>query len=135
MLSLQGVSVSVSVLTLTVIAIERWYAICHPLKFRSTTTRARVVILGIWVVSLVILLPDLVVLDIHRKFPGLTVLLTTCKPTWPYESQATYQMFLVIALFFLPSCLIGFCYCRIARALWSDSLPTETSKWRVRQFF
>ncbi|KAK2171294.1 hypothetical protein NP493_1081g02030 [Ridgeia piscesae] len=36
-------------------------------------------------------------------------------------------MFLVIALFFLPSCLIGFCYCRIARALWSDSLPTETS--------
>ena len=49
---MQGVSISVSVLTLSVISVERWYAICHPLKFKSTTTRARVMILLIWVVAL-----------------------------------------------------------------------------------
>ncbi len=48
----QGVSVSVSVLTLSVISIERWYAICHPLAFKSTITRARVMIILIWLVAL-----------------------------------------------------------------------------------
>lgn len=49
----QTVSVSVSVLTLTCISVDRWYAICHPIQFKSTTSRAKKVIVAIWVVSLV----------------------------------------------------------------------------------
>lgn len=50
----QTVSISVSVLTLTVISIERWYAICYPLKFKATTSRAKRLILLIWAISLII---------------------------------------------------------------------------------
>ena len=48
----QTVSVSVSVLTLTFISVERWYAICFPLKFKATTSRAKRAIFAIWVISL-----------------------------------------------------------------------------------
>lgn len=48
----QTVSVTVSVMTLTSISIDRWYAICHPLKFKSTTGRARTAIIIIWIVGL-----------------------------------------------------------------------------------
>lgn len=48
----QTVSVTVSVMTLTSISIDRWYAICHPLKFKSTTSRARTAIIIIWIVGL-----------------------------------------------------------------------------------
>lgn len=53
-LYLQTVSVSVSVLTLTVISVERWYAICYPLKFKATTGRAKRLILLIWVIALIV---------------------------------------------------------------------------------
>ncbi|KAJ9574923.1 hypothetical protein L9F63_007889, partial [Diploptera punctata] len=46
------VSVAVSVLTLTFISVDRWYAICFPLKFKSTTSRAKTAIIIIWLVAL-----------------------------------------------------------------------------------
>lgn len=48
----QTVSVTVSIMTLTSISIDRWYAICHPMKFKSTTSRARTAIIIIWIVGL-----------------------------------------------------------------------------------
>ncbi|KAG9510961.1 Orexin receptor type 2, partial [Fragariocoptes setiger] len=61
-LYLQSVSVSVSVLTLTFISLDRWYAICYPLKFTSSTSRARLAIFIIWIVSMLVALPDLIML-------------------------------------------------------------------------
>ena len=55
--SLQNTSVSVSVLTLSAIAVERWYAICYPLRFRSTLSRAQNMIIIIWIAAMVIALP------------------------------------------------------------------------------
>ena len=55
---LQGVSVSVSVLTLTCISVERWYAICFPLKFKSTPSRAKLMILAIWLIALSLIVPE-----------------------------------------------------------------------------
>lgn len=130
---LQGVSVSVSVLTLSVISIERFYAICHPLRFKATSRRARIMIGFIWIVSFLILLPDAIVLDTHSVFPPeLTVLLTSCKPTWHYNHQVAYQSFLILTLFILPLGLMAVAYARIAVCLWSAVIPSETSTVRHR---
>lgn len=50
-------SVSVSVLTLMAISIERYQAIVHPLKFTGTKQRARILILSVWILSLLLVLP------------------------------------------------------------------------------
>ena len=121
---------SVSVLTLSVISIERWYAICHPLKFKSTIVRARVMILIIWLVGMAMLVPELVVLDTYRHIklpPELTYLLTSCRPTWGYDSQAGYEFFKMVALYMVPLCLMAVTYGQIVRCLWSNIIPIEST--------
>ncbi len=50
-------SISVSVLTLMAISIERYQAIVHPLQFRGTRQRARILILSVWILSILLVLP------------------------------------------------------------------------------
>ncbi|KAK2509312.1 hypothetical protein MC885_009631 [Smutsia gigantea] len=82
---LQTVSVSVSVLTLSCIALDRWYAICHPLMFKSTAKRARNSIVIIWIVSCIIMIPQAIVMECSTMLPGLankTTLFTVCDERW-----------------------------------------------------
>ena len=131
-------SVSVSVLTLTAISVERYFAICNPLKFRSTTTRARVIICLIWLVSTVIISPELYAMDTHKPQHNLpkhfTILLTSCKPNWADENQMAYQLFQMVALYALPFCFMGYTYIRIAMVLWSNYVPTEASELNISCF-
>ncbi|XP_046517908.1 orexin/Hypocretin receptor type 1 isoform X4 [Equus quagga] len=82
---LQAVSVSVAVLTLSFIALDRWYAICHPLLFKSTARRARGSILGIWAVSLAVMVPQAAVMEYSSVLPELanrTRLFSVCDEHW-----------------------------------------------------
>jgi len=65
---MQGVSVSVSVLTLTAISLERYYAIVHPLRLRATPSRTRLTIIAIWLISAILIVPEL--LSEHILLPG-----------------------------------------------------------------
>lgn len=85
----QTISVSVSVLTLSCIAQDRWYAICHPLMFKSTAKRARKSIVVIWVVSCVIMIPQAIVMECSSLLPELTnktSLFTVCDEHWGGKS-------------------------------------------------
>ncbi|ESN90545.1 hypothetical protein HELRODRAFT_186615 [Helobdella robusta] len=84
---LQNISVSVSVLTLTAISVERFYAICHPLRFRSTKKRARMVIGAIWLFSILVSSHEAI---IFQTIPtsNHTVLLTSCRPPNEYFDQS-----------------------------------------------
>ena len=128
--SLQGVTISVSVLTLMCISIERRYAICYPLRFKSTPCRARLSIVVIWIVSTSIVVPELVVLDIHSPSgfsSDLTILLTSCRPTWAY--QAAYQIFLIVAMYVLPFAFMFVAYVQIARCLWINPMVRASGEF------
>ena len=56
-------SISVSVLTLMAISVERYQAIVHPLKFTGTKQRARILILSVWILSLLLVLPGAIFLS------------------------------------------------------------------------
>ncbi|CAF4873857.1 unnamed protein product [Pieris macdunnoughi] len=86
----QSVSVTVSVLTLTFISVDRWYAICFPLKFKSTTSRAKTAILIIWVLSLSFNVPEFVVLQVERRMQLRfdAQFFMQCSPTWSDERLA-----------------------------------------------
>jgi len=124
-LYIQSVSISVSVLTLTFISVDRWYAICSPLQFKSTTGRAKTAIALIWVISLLLVIPELIVLDMipptHIRIQ--TVYFTDCSPTWSGSSQKTYQFVLLVLLYIAPFILMSVMYCQIVRVLWRDDIP------------
>lgn len=88
-------SVSVSVLTLSCIALDRWYAICHPLMFKSTAKRARNSIVIIWIVSCVIMIPQAIVMECSTMLPGLankTALFTVCDERWGGKSSVVLTL-------------------------------------------
>ncbi|XP_029962803.1 orexin receptor type 2 [Salarias fasciatus] len=138
---LQTISVSVSVLTLSCIAQDRWYAICHPLMFKSTAKRARKSIVVIWVVSCVIMIPQAVVMESSSLLPELTnktSLFTVCDEHWGAEIYPkVYHSCFFIVTYFAPLCLMVLAYIQICHKLWRQQIPGSSSvmqrNWRSFQ--
>ncbi|XP_050806773.1 orexin receptor type 2 isoform X2 [Gopherus flavomarginatus] len=135
---LQTVSVSVSVLTLSCIALDRWYAICHPLMFKSTAKRARNSIIVIWIVSCIIMIPQAIVMECSSMFPGLankTILFTVCDEQWGGEVYPKmYHTCFFLVTYVAPLCLMVLAYLQIFRKLWCRQIPGTSSvvqrKWK-----
>ncbi|KAH0622000.1 hypothetical protein JD844_023872 [Phrynosoma platyrhinos] len=119
---LQTVSVSVSVLTLSCIALDRWYAICHPLMFKSTAKRARNSIIIIWIVSCIIMIPQAIVMECSSAFPALankTILFTVCDEHWGAAVYPKlYHTCFFLVTYMTPLCLMGLAYLQIFQKLW-----------------
>ncbi|GIY87172.1 orexin receptor type 2 [Caerostris darwini] len=134
--SLQSVSVSVSVLTLTFISIDRWYAICHPLQFKSTASRAKKAIVIIWCTSLVLVLPDAIVMDTRRSsaLRVETHYFTDCTYTWGNQYTKIYQLLIVFFLYFAPFLFMSFFYYQIVKVLWNKNIPgsAEVNSRQIR---
>nr|XP_022914652.1 orexin receptor type 2-like isoform X1 [Onthophagus taurus]XP_022914653.1 orexin receptor type 2-like isoform X1 [Onthophagus taurus] len=115
---LQTVSVTVSVLTLSFISMERWYAICFPLKFKSTIGRAKTAILIIWIIALTLDVPELVVYEtIHRGNESISILFTQCEPVWPQMFDLSWTIMKMTLLYAIPLCVMAIMYYRIGKVL------------------
>jgi hypocretin (orexin) receptor 2 len=64
---IQYISVCVSVLTLTSISYERYYAIVFPLKLKATKFRAKIIILLVWTLAVLINLPHPLVITLIEE--------------------------------------------------------------------
>ncbi|XP_026728012.1 orexin receptor type 1-like [Trichoplusia ni] len=133
LLYFQSVSVTVSVLTLTFISVDRWYAICFPLKFKSTTNRAKTAMLIIWAVSLIFNSPELIVLTTEKSVPLRFELeyLVQCVATWSPNSDLVWHIIKVVFIYTLPLLLMTVAYHQIVKVLWrSEKIPglAETIK-------
>ncbi|KAK6301538.1 hypothetical protein J4Q44_G00275910 [Coregonus suidteri] len=125
------ISVSVSVLTLSCIALDRWYAICHPLMFKSTARRARKSIILIWLVSCVIMIPQAIVMECSSLLPELTnktSLFTVCDEHWGADVYPrVYHTCFFIATYLAPLCLMVLAYTQICHKLWCQQIPGTSS--------
>jgi len=80
---IMGVSVYVSTLTSMAIAVDRYFAIVHPLRSRLTSRGCLIVIGAVWAASVTVTLP----LAIHQnvvvdELNGTVV--RTCSEDWPH---------------------------------------------------
>ncbi|XP_041055658.1 cholecystokinin receptor-like [Carcharodon carcharias] len=116
-----GISVSVSTFSLVAIAIERYSAICNPLKSRAWQTRSHAyrVIAATWLLSLVIMIPYPVYNLLHPFQRADKSTAHNCRLTWPSKNvQQAWYVFLLFILFFLPGVVMIIAYGLISRELY-----------------
>ncbi|XP_063888631.1 LOW QUALITY PROTEIN: cholecystokinin receptor type A-like [Scylla paramamosain] len=116
---MQAVSVSVSVWTLVAISLERFYAICQPLRSRrwQTASHAYKVIAGVWASSLLLMTPiaALSTLMPVRGDPGRH----KCREVWAsLEAERTFTILLTVLLLLVPLVVMAAAYLRVVRTLW-----------------
>lgn len=80
----QAVSVSASVLTLTVISVNRYYSVRSPLRARSIFTRRRILatVAVVWIISFTICAP-IVVMNRQQEISFGTFAIMVCQEEWP----------------------------------------------------
>ncbi|KAL2744509.1 orexin receptor type 1-like isoform X1, partial [Vespula maculifrons] len=128
------VSVSVSVLTLTCISIDRWYAICYPLRFRSTTRWAKTAIAVIWTVSFLFDIPDILVLHtVPSESKVKTILYTQCKSSLSHEKQTIFWAIKLTFLYIVPLIFMTLTYWQIVHVLWRSDIPGHNLTSRACQ--
>ncbi|XP_072015793.1 orexin receptor type 2-like [Amphiura filiformis] len=126
----QNVSVAVSVYTLMMIAVDRYLAICRPLKFQTSATRTISVIIIVWTVSFVIMIPDAIVHDTQANkataILGKPLWLMACYEAKWYgkEWQKLFYVFKSTVLYGMPLLVISVAYIMVCIRLWSG-IPTE----------
>ncbi|XP_037328113.2 cholecystokinin receptor-like [Pungitius pungitius] len=115
-----GISVSISTFSLVAIAIERYSAICNPLKSRAWQTRSHAyrVIAATWVVSLLIMVPYPVFSQL-KAFPKANGTVGhMCRLHWPSGPvEQTWYVLLLFTLFFIPGVVMIVAYGLISREL------------------
>lgn len=114
-------------MTLTAISSERYFAICHPLKFPSTFRRTRLTISCIWLLSCIIATPEFQAVDVHRAY-DFTPIRSTCLNVFPSNYRIAYQATVFAFIFLIPFLLMALAYCRIACILWSSTGPNYTKE-------
>ncbi|XP_060697785.1 prolactin-releasing peptide receptor-like [Hemiscyllium ocellatum] len=119
---MQPVTVFVSVFTLTVIAVDRYYATVHPLRKRLTIPGCAYLLVTIWLLACLLTVPALVhtyyVEFYHQD-------LTICEEFWVSmeKPRLFYAYSTLLATYVLPFLVISLSYLRISVKLKNRVVP------------
>ncbi|XP_057700713.1 neuropeptide FF receptor 2-like [Corythoichthys intestinalis] len=122
----QAVSVSASVLTLTVISVNRYYSVRSPLRARSMFTRRRILatVAVVWAASSAMCAP-IAIMNRLREISFGTFTILVCQEDWPkHRLKQGYNVLLFVMLYCLPvtfNLTIGFL---TGRRLWGGTQST-----------
>ncbi|XP_077999641.1 QRFP-like peptide receptor [Glandiceps talaboti] len=130
-LTIQGVLVICSILTLTVIAGDRFFAIIFPLKWRETKARTCIIaIVIVWGVSVCINIPLLIVVEYEEwRNDDINITFEICWENWmPMSARNDYTIALFVFTYILPLIIMLFAYGSIGRKLWTKKRPSTKRK-------
>lgn len=106
--SAQACSVYISTLTLTSIAIDRYFVIIFPFHPRMKLWTCTIIILIIWITSVILTVPYGLFMD-HYHIDNKTHFY--CEETWPFEEyRKAYGTLTMVLQFVIPFVVISFCY-------------------------
>ncbi|KAK2154908.1 hypothetical protein LSH36_254g03005 [Paralvinella palmiformis] len=117
----QGLAVSSSILTLTVISAERFYAIRRPLRARAFMSRTRIhrIVIAIWIVAAIAVLPNAFVRRERLLDEILSLRICSCVEQWDIMAlKHVYNFALLFVLYLAPVGFICIGYLQIGMNLW-----------------
>ncbi|CAL1529744.1 unnamed protein product [Lymnaea stagnalis] len=133
-------TISASVLTFMAIAIDRYIAIIHPLRPRLTGRIILTIIAGIWLLSLLIALPNLLYATTYDA-PNRSI----CYLKWPdtvmdkaSQQDLAYSIVVMILNYFLPMLTLFGTYARIGWELWcskaiGEAVPMQAERVKSKR--
>nr|CAH7724749.1 unnamed protein product [Callosobruchus chinensis] len=107
----QGISVYISTLTLTSIAIDRYFVIIYPFHPRMKLSTCICIIVVIWIFSMLVTLPYGVYMKHTNIGSQSTVKKYFCDENWPSEDwRRTFGGITTAMQFLIPFLIMAFCY-------------------------
>lgn len=110
--SLVVITLTVSILLMAIISLERYHALVKPFKRRRRLRKNNIifVIIPIWIVALICSLPVFIYSYYNTEYQ-------MCDLDWTEKQFFVYYMFLFICLFCIPLSVISYCYLSIIKEL------------------
>ncbi|KAL0122709.1 hypothetical protein PUN28_007417 [Cardiocondyla obscurior] len=103
---------------LTVTAMDRYHAICHPFSYCSTSRRSKMMVYGSWVLAAVLCVPQIFIFSYTEISPGVW----ECWATFYQEyGERAYITWYSVTQFLLPFIVLVYTYSRICMSIWTSS--------------
>ncbi|XP_043785662.1 QRFP-like peptide receptor isoform X3 [Apis laboriosa] len=116
---MQSVSAICSVVTLTAMSIERYYAIVHPMRAQYTCTisQARKIVITTWVASFLLGIP-MIFTQTHKEV-GLRVIAYWCvRDSEGGLLWRAHEVYMLVLVLVLPLAVMAYCYTAICWEIW-----------------
>uniref|UniRef100_A0A336LK69 CSON007408 protein n=1 Tax=Culicoides sonorensis TaxID=179676 RepID=A0A336LK69_CULSO len=123
---------------LVCVSLDRCFAVIYPLRVSAARRRGKLMLACAWFIALVYAFPQSIIFHVkeHPQIPGFT----QCVTFGSFSNQimeTAYNLFCMIAMYFLPLVIISIAYsfilCEIAnRSKEKVNTPTTTSALRLR---
>ncbi|XP_013403733.1 thyrotropin-releasing hormone receptor-like [Lingula anatina] len=139
---LNYLGINASALSITAFTIERYIAICHPMKAHAmcTVSRAKKLIIGLWIFSIFYNSPWFGLTEIQVP-TGDSSVLQVCTFKLDRGRYAAYYFVDLVLFYIIPLAVTAVLYCLIGRILFlstnrglaADSIKRNTMKERVNK--
>lgn len=127
---LQVLSMFASTYMLLVMTLDRYLAVCHPLRsLQRPSQSAYPLIAAPWLLAAVLSLPQVFIFSLREVIPGSGVLDCWADFRVPWGPRA-YITWTTLAIFVLPVAMLTACYSLICHEI-CKNLRVKTQTWRV----